>query len=55
MRKKDKVILEIAKKYLRVETLDARGFDDLDFLECAVWEIKEALEKAFEAGQGLKN
>jgi hypothetical protein len=46
----DNILLEIAKKNLGFETLDARGSDSLDFKESAVWSIKKALEEAFDAG-----
>lgn len=46
----DDILLEIAKKNLGLETLDARGNDRLDFKECAVWSIKKSLEEAFHAG-----
>lgn len=43
-------IKQIARDELRLETLDARGHDDLDFHDLAVWQIKKALLKAYEAG-----
>ena len=48
---RDKVIAEIAKRFLRVQTLETRKSDSLDFYDCAVWCIKEALEAAYEAGR----
>ncbi|MFI5299976.1 MAG: DUF6900 domain-containing protein [Polyangiales bacterium] len=44
------VLVEIAKQHLRIETLDARNSDSLDFHDCAVWSIRDALEAAFRAG-----
>lgn len=44
-------IAEIAQKLLRMETLETRNSDSLDFHEVSVWEIKAALEAAFRAGQ----
>lgn len=41
---------EIAKRILRVETLETRKSDSLDFYDTAVWSMKEALEEAFMAG-----
>lgn len=41
----------IAKKILGIQTLDTRYSDRLDFYDIAVWQIKEALEKAYEAGK----
>ncbi len=43
-------IKQIARDELGLETLDARGHDDLDFHDLAVWQIKKALLKAYEAG-----
>ena len=42
--------LEIAKKKLGLDTLETRNSDSLDFRELPVWQLKEALEAAFEAG-----
>jgi hypothetical protein len=49
-------IEEIAKRYLRLDTLETRNSDQLDFKEQAVWYIKLALEDAYRSGQnaGLK-
>jgi len=35
---------------LGFETLQTRNMDSLDFKEIAVWEIKKALEAAYQAG-----
>ncbi len=43
-------INRIAREELGLETLDARHRDRLDFHELAVWQIKKALLKAYEAG-----
>jgi hypothetical protein len=40
----------IAKEHLRLETLETRRSDSLDFHEHAVWCIRAALEAAFLAG-----
>ena len=40
----------IAKRVLRLETLEARNADALDFHELAVWSIREALVAAYNAG-----
>lgn len=48
---KDKILNEIAKKELWIETLEARNSDRLDFYEVSVWSIKKALEQAYEAGR----
>jgi hypothetical protein len=43
--------MEIAVKHFRLETLETRNSDGLDFHEVAVWSIRAALEAAFAAGQ----
>jgi hypothetical protein len=48
---KDKVLSKIARDVLSLVTLETRKMDDLDFHEHAIWNIKEALEKAFESGK----
>jgi len=56
-RKKDapkkmrKIVEKVAKKYLDIDTLEARRMDSLDFHEVAVWEIRHALIAAYEAGK----
>ncbi|HEY3325048.1 MAG TPA: hypothetical protein VGP72_31635 [Planctomycetota bacterium] len=46
-----KEIAKIARETLRLETLEARNSDRLDFHEQAVWSIKDALVAAYRAGQ----
>ena len=41
----------IARTHLRIETLQARGSDGLDFYDLGVCSVKAALEAAFLAGQ----
>ena len=41
----------IAQTILGLETLNTRNSDRLDFHDVAVWNIKAALQAAFEAGQ----
>jgi hypothetical protein len=43
-------IASIAKQYLNLETLETRNSDSLDFHDTAVWQIKAALQAAFNAG-----
>lgn len=38
-------------KILHIETLETRGNDRMDFYDVAVWNIKKALELAYEAGR----
>jgi hypothetical protein len=45
-----KIIEEIASKHLGIQTLETRKSDSLDFHDCAVWSIKNALEAAYQAG-----
>jgi hypothetical protein len=50
----DELLTALAKKYLRLETLETRHVDLLDFHDIAVWEIKAALKAAYEAGLAEK-
>jgi len=45
------VIENIAKRVLTIPTLRTRRRDSLDFHDVAVWNIKEALIKAYDAGR----
>lgn len=47
----DHIIADIAKKQLRIETLETRKSDSLDFHEVSVWGLRTALLCAFEAGR----
>ena len=53
MTKKEKIISEIAKSVLQIETLKVGNSDSIDFHELAVWEIEEALSKAFDEGVNM--
>ena len=44
-------IEKIAAQILGIETLETRKMDSLDFSDQAVWQIKEALEAAYNAGR----
>tara|TARA_R110002051_G_scaffold46218_2_gene92832 strand:+ start:2994 stop:3173 length:180 start_codon:yes stop_codon:yes gene_type:complete len=48
---KEATLTEIARETLNVDTLETHGSDSLDFHDCAVWQIKEALEAAYAAGE----
>jgi hypothetical protein len=48
---KKKTIEKIAKEKLRLETLETRWSDELDFHDISVWQLKDALEAAYEAGR----
>lgn len=47
----DEKLSEIAKRILSMSTLEARNNDHLDFYDLSVWQIKQALEEAYKAGQ----
>ena len=47
----EQTIERIARDILRLDTLETRKSDSLDFHDVAVWTIKEALEAAYRAGQ----
>lgn len=45
------ILTQIAQKHLKLETLQERKSDRLDFHDLAVWSIEAALQAAFEAGK----
>ncbi len=47
---KTKMIEDIAKRILHLDTLMSRGSDSLDFTDQAVWNIEAALHLAYQAG-----
>jgi hypothetical protein len=51
----ENVIAEIAKKYLRLETLETRNSDALDFSDQAVRTLRSALEAAYNAGLAARS
>lgn len=53
-RKRRAILDQIAKEELFLETLSTRKSDQLDFSDQAVWNIKKALELAFEAGRNSR-
>ena len=46
----EKLLEEIARKHLDIQTLETQNSDGLDFHDVAVWAIKSALEEAYESG-----
>lgn len=50
----DPLLAAIAKENLRIDTLDTRNRDSLDFYDVAVWSLKAALEAAYRAGVAAK-
>ena len=51
MTERDRTLLQIASDRFGITTLEARGTDALDFHDCAVWNIRLALQAAYEAGR----
>lgn len=47
----DEVIEAIAKKEFRVDTMELRHSDSLDFYDVSVWQIRDGLMAAYLAGQ----
>ncbi len=50
MNKVDALLTQIAQRILRIETLESRRRDSLDFHDVSVWELRDALEAAYNAG-----
>lgn len=48
---RDELLLIIARNHLKIETLETRKSDSLDFHDVAVWNIKAALEEAYQEGK----
>ena len=48
--KKNSILEKIAKEMLGIPTLETRNNGDLDFHTVSVWNLRDALEKAFIAG-----
>ena len=51
MDRKTKTLERIAREQLDLETLEQRKSDHLDFHDLAVWQIRAALDAAYEAGR----
>lgn len=47
----DQIFEIIAKQHLKIETLKTRNSDSLDFHDCSVWGIKDALQAAYDLGR----
>ena len=47
----DALLTRIAQEELLIETLETRFSDRLDFHDLAVWQLREALKAAYEAGR----
>ncbi len=50
----DAELASIARRALRIPTLEARNSDHLDFHEVSVWELLTALRLAYRAGQSTR-
>ena len=50
----DAELASIARRVLRIPTLDARNSDRLDFHEVSVWELLKALRMAYRAGHSTR-
>jgi len=48
---RDTILNTIAREALGLETLETRSRDSLDFHDLAVWCVKDALQRAYEAGR----
>lgn len=46
----DTILTAIAKEHLRIDTLETRKSDSLDFYDVGVWCVRDALEAAYKAG-----
>lgn len=53
--KTDTAVTKVAHDILRIDTLETRNSDSLDFHEVAVWTIREALITAFNMGVAHAN
>ena len=51
----NKLLAQIAKEHLFIETLETQHSDRLDFHDVAVLSIKSALEAAYAAGKSTGN
>jgi hypothetical protein len=51
---RDAILEKIAQKELRIPTLQLRRSDRLDFHDCGVGRLKEALQAAYAAGRAAK-
>ena len=52
--KRDKELEKIAQDTVWVDTLETRKSDSLDFYDISVWQLKEALQRAYELGRSQK-
>ncbi|MGZ2749936.1 DUF6900 domain-containing protein [Burkholderia stagnalis] len=50
----DALLETIAREYLLIETLTEQKSDRLDFHSVAVWNVRDALTAAYEAGRKIR-
>lgn len=50
---REALLTEIAKKFTGFETLQSQNADGVDFREVAVWELRAALEAAYDQGRNV--
>lgn len=50
MKKVEAILVQIAERHLDISSLETQNSDRQDFHEVAVWNLKEALQAAYEAG-----
>src|SRR5262249_46038203 len=50
MKQIDDLLTALAREHLRIETLETRRSNSLDFHDVAVWGLKDALHAAYQAG-----
>ena len=50
MKRPDPILAGIARKHLRIPTLESRQADSLDFHDVSVWAVRSALKAAFDEG-----
>lgn len=51
MKDTNELLEKIARDHLDIETLAEQKADDLDFHDISVWNLKKALQAAYDAGQ----
>jgi len=51
---RDATLARIAREHLRIETLDLRNRDSLDFHDLGVGSIRDALRAAYDAGRASR-
>jgi hypothetical protein len=51
----DAKLAEVARLHLRIETLETRRSDSLDFHDVSVWAVKAALHAAYDLGRKVSS